>query len=58
MHVLFLVDFRRKAATFLEWIWMYFFHERGVRLITGEGRSPRPRRPLADLPEREPEVRS
>lgn len=45
VHVLFLVDFRRKFTTFLEWIWMYFFYERGVRLITGEGRAPRPRRP-------------
>ena len=51
VHVLFLVDFRRKFATFLEWVWMYFFYERGVRLITGEGRVPRPRRPAPDLGE-------
>lgn len=48
VHVLFLVDFRRKFSTFLEWIWMYFFYERGVRLITGEGRTPRPKRPGHD----------
>jgi NADH dehydrogenase len=53
VHVLFLVDFRRKITTFLEWVWMYFFYERGVRLITGEGRTPRPRRPSPDLRSRE-----
>lgn len=41
IHVLFLIDFRHKVVTLAEWIWMYFFHERGVRLITGEGNIPR-----------------
>jgi NADH dehydrogenase len=46
VHVFFLVDFRRKITTFLEWVWMYVFHERGVRLITGSDRRPQPRQPL------------
>lgn len=45
VHVLFLVDFRRKVTTFLEWVWMYFFYERGVRLITGKRRASRPQAP-------------
>jgi NADH dehydrogenase len=48
VHVLFLVDFRRKITTFLEWVWMYFFYERGVRLITGAGRAPRPVMPVPE----------
>jgi NADH dehydrogenase len=48
VHVLFLVDFRRKITTFLEWVWMYFFYERGVRLITGARRIPRPFQPAPE----------
>ncbi len=43
IHVLSLIDFRRKLLAMLEWTWMYFFYERGVRLITGR-RMPRPTR--------------
>ncbi len=48
VHILFLIDFRRKLLAMLEWIWMYFFYERGVRLITGKGAVPRPVRPPPD----------
>ena len=36
IHIYFLIDFRRRLLTLAEWIWMYFFYERGVRLITGD----------------------
>jgi len=36
IHIFFLIDFRHKVVTLAEWTWMYFFHERGVRLITGK----------------------
>ncbi len=42
VHILFLVNFPKRLTTLAEWIWMYFFYERGVRLVTGEGRSPKP----------------
>ncbi len=35
IHIYFLIDFRRRLLTLAEWIWMYVFYERGVRLITG-----------------------
>ncbi len=35
IHVLFLTGFRNRIGIMLEWVWMYLFHERGVRLITG-----------------------
>ena len=42
VHILFLINFPKRLTTLAEWTWMYFFYERGVRLITGEGRSPKP----------------
>jgi NADH dehydrogenase len=36
IHIYFLIDFRHRLLTLAEWIWMYFFYERGVRLITGD----------------------
>ncbi len=42
IHILFLINFPKRLTTLAEWTWMYFFYERGVRLITGEGRSPKP----------------
>ena len=54
VHVLFLIDFRRKFTTFLEWVWTYFFYERGVRLITGKGRTPRPLQPVPEPRARTP----
>lgn len=34
VHVLFLIDFRSKILTSLEWIWQYLTFSRGARLIT------------------------
>ncbi|MFQ5691133.1 MAG: NAD(P)/FAD-dependent oxidoreductase [Gemmatimonadota bacterium] len=48
VHILFLIDFRRRFSTLAEWTWMYFFYERGVRLITGVDRIPKPVRPPPD----------
>jgi len=35
IHVFFLVGFRNRLGTLVQWVWTYFFFERGVRLITG-----------------------
>jgi NADH dehydrogenase len=48
IHVLFLIGFHRRFIVLAEWIWMYFFYTRGVRLITGEDRVPKPVRPPPD----------
>ncbi len=48
IHIFFLIGFRRKLTTFIEWIWSYFFGTRGVRLITGDKRLPRPVQPPPD----------
>jgi len=48
IHILFLIGFRRKLNVFSEWIWQYFFGTRGVRLITGRNRLPRPVKPPPD----------
>ena len=48
IHILFLIGFRRKLTVFTEWIWQYFFGTRGVRLITGRNRLPRPVKPPPD----------
>jgi NADH dehydrogenase len=58
IHILFLIDFRNRITTLAEWIWLFFFYERGVRLITGEGRAPRPVRPHPDDPHPSPPPRS
>ncbi len=42
VHIFSLIDFRQRLLTLVEWIWMYVFYQRGVRLITGEGSVPRP----------------
>ena len=42
IHILPLINFPKRLATLAEWTWMYFFYERGVRLITGEERVPKP----------------
>jgi len=41
IHILFLVDFRRKLVVFVEWAWLYFTGGRGARLITGDDRMPK-----------------
>ena len=48
IHILFLIGFRRKLQVFIEWVWYYFFGTRGVRLITGRNRLPRPVKPPPD----------
>lgn len=48
IHILFLIGFRRKLAVFTDWVWQYFFGTRGVRLITGRNRLPRPVKPPPD----------
>ncbi len=56
IHVFFLIGFRSRAAVMAEWMWMYLTYGRGVRLITGEDRLPRPVKPPPDsrLQERPP----
>jgi NADH dehydrogenase len=49
IHILFLVDFRRKAVVFVEWIWLYFSGGRGARLITGDERMPKVIKPPPDF---------
>ncbi len=41
IHILFLIDFRRKMVVFIEWVWIYFRGGRGARLITGIDRMPK-----------------
>jgi len=36
VHIFFLITFRKKLAVFFNWVWNYFFHERGARLITSD----------------------
>jgi NADH dehydrogenase len=45
VHVVTLIDFRQRFLTLAEWTWMYFFYQRGVRLITGRDSVPHPRNP-------------
>ena len=35
IHILSLIEFRQRLLTLVDWIWMYVFYQRGVRLITG-----------------------
>jgi NADH dehydrogenase len=49
IHILFLVDFRRKLVVFVEWAWLYFTGGRGARLITGEDRIPKMIKPPPDF---------
>ncbi len=36
VHVMFLIGFRNRIMVMIEWAWLYFFFDRGARLITGE----------------------
>jgi NADH dehydrogenase len=58
LHILFLIDFRRKLIVFVEWIWLYFTGGRGARLITGDDRMPKVIKPPPDFRTmaREPET--
>ena len=49
IHILFLVDFRRKLVVFVEWAWLYFTGGRGARLITGDDRMPKVIKPPPDI---------
>lgn len=49
VHILFLVDFRRKLVVFVEWAWLYFTGGRGARLITGDDRMPKMIKPPPDF---------
>ena len=35
VHVVYLIGFRNRLITMIDWIWSYFFFARGARLITG-----------------------
>jgi NADH dehydrogenase FAD-containing subunit len=35
VHVLFLVDARKRLTVAIEWFWAYLTYQRGTRLITG-----------------------
>src|SRR5206468_3578298 len=35
IHIFFLIGFRNRTLVMLEWGWLYLFHDRGSRLITG-----------------------
>lgn len=48
IHILFLIDFRRKLVVFVEWVWAYFRGDRGARLITGDDRMPKLIKPPPD----------
>ena len=49
IHILFLIDFRRKLVVFVEWVWLYFSGGRGARLITGDDRMPKVIKPPPDF---------
>jgi NADH dehydrogenase len=49
IHILFLVDFRRKLVVFIEWAWLYFTGGRGARLITGDDRVLKVIKPAPDF---------
>jgi len=49
IHILFLIDFRRKLVVFIEWTWLYFTGGRGARLITGDERTLKPIQPPPDF---------
>ena len=36
VHIMFLVGFRTKIVVMLDWIWNFFAHERGARILTGD----------------------
>ena len=35
VHITYLIGYRSKLLTLLNWAWLYLFYDRGVRLITG-----------------------
>jgi NADH dehydrogenase len=57
IHILFLIDFRRKLVVFVEWTWLYFTGGRGARLITGDHRMPKLIQPPPDSRAKAPDAR-
>lgn len=35
IHLIFLIGFRNRVSVFIQWVYAYFFHQRGARIITG-----------------------
>lgn len=35
IHLIFLIGFRNRVSVFVQWVYAYFFHQRGARIITG-----------------------
>lgn len=35
IHLVFLIGFRNRVSVFVQWVYAYFFHQRGARIITG-----------------------
>jgi NADH dehydrogenase len=35
IHLVFLIGFRNRVSVFPQWVYAYFFHQRGARIITG-----------------------
>ena len=48
IHIMYLIGYRSRLITMLEWVWLYFFYDRGVRLITGRDALPHPTHPVHD----------
>jgi NADH dehydrogenase len=38
VHLYFLIGFDNRMLVLVSWMWSYFTHQRGVRLITGAAR--------------------
>ncbi len=49
IHMLFLIDFRRKLVVFVEWVWLYIVGGRAARLIYGDDRLTRGIKPPPDV---------
>jgi NADH dehydrogenase len=49
IHILFLIDFRRKLVVFVEWVWLYTIGGRGARLIYGDDRITKGIKPPPDV---------
>lgn len=37
IHLIFLIGFRNRVSVLVQWVYAYFFHRRGARIITGLG---------------------
>jgi NADH dehydrogenase len=41
VHIFFLIGFRNRVIVLIEWAWSYITYQRGARVITGEGLTPK-----------------